>query len=212
MAHGRWYPSLITLGTGETLIVTGDYVTFNSSNAVVPNKNSDTEILGLDRKIKRKSPMSVELTNYPLLHLAPNGNVLVVSRTVPKSPKPLDGSDGLYYHSSNGWADVESSNLNLKQTHDMATSVMYDKGKVMVIGGKYELKQVSEATEVIDLNQPSWEDLSTWAPAASMNFARYFHTSVLMPDGQVFVVGGSRCGGPNNIRTPRITPARAALL
>jgi hypothetical protein len=71
MTHGRWYPSLITLSTGETLIVTGDYVDRFTQRTGRPDspvhlKNQDTEILRLDRTLPRMpNDMLGPLTNYP---------------------------------------------------------------------------------------------------------------------------------------------------
>lgn len=56
----------------------------------------------------------------------------------------------------------------------------------------------TENTERIDLNVAN----SSWDPGGAMYFKRYFATSVLMPDGQVFISGGSSCPGTNNIRSP----------
>jgi hypothetical protein len=193
----RWYPSVVTLSNGETLIVSGNYVSgFNSSNRPIRELNKDTEIL--DRSQNRRwtpNAITVTLPNYPFVHLGLDGNALVVSGT---------NRNGLSYNpSTNSWS--ATSNLNLLDNHNQGTSVMYDKGKIMVMGGLQGMTDVTNTSELIDLNppnppNPSW--IPTWAPATPMRFPRYFATSVLMPDGQVFVSGGSRCGGANNLQDP----------
>lgn len=188
MHQRRWYPSVVTLSNGETLITTGDYVSgFDSSNRPIRAKNTDTEVLDRNQNLRSTiNGMPVALPNYPLMHLGPDGNALVVSGT--------DQNGLSYIPSSNSWIDL--LNLDLLQPHDQGTSVMYDKGKIMAIGGRQGGTGVTSNTEVIDLNPPN----PSWVAANPMHFQRYYATSVLMPDGQVFVAGGSRCGGANNLR------------
>lgn len=185
----RWYPSVVTHRNGETQIVSGNFVTgFSINNTPLGGINRDTEILGLDRTL-RNTPnhMPNSLPNYPFVHMGPNGKVLVSSGT---------SFTGLLYDPpSNSWST--HGNLFLRELHDQGTSVMYDRGKVIVIGGRQGQTAVTSHTELIDLTQPS----PIWTTGPAMNFPRYFATSVLMPNGQVFVVGGSRCGGRNNLQS-----------
>ncbi|MGA9767576.1 MAG: galactose oxidase-like domain-containing protein [Blastocatellia bacterium] len=187
----RWYPSVVTLSNGETLIVTGNYVSgFNTFNRPVRALNRDTEILDRNQNLRlTPNGLPMDLPNYPFAHLGPDGNVLVVSGT--------DRNGLSYIPSTNNW--VDSTTLDLIQSHNQGTSVMYDKGKIIVIGGVQGGDPTSD-TEVININTSG----SSWATASSMYFQRYYATSVLMPDGQVFIVGGSRCGGANNIRSPNL--------
>jgi len=193
----RWYPSVVTLSNGETLIVSGNYVSgFNSSNQPIRALNKDTEILDRSQSLRwTPNAITVTLPNYPFAHLGLDGNALVVSGT---------NENGLSYNpSTNIWS--ATSNLNLLDVHNQGTSVMYDKGKIMVMGGLQGMTGVTNTSELLDLNppnppNPSW--VPTWAPATPMRFPRCFATSVLMPDGQVFVSGGSRCGGANNLQDP----------
>lgn len=187
MRQPRWYPSLVTLSNGETLIVTGSFVTFTPSNAFEFHQNQDTEIFGLDGTIRRLSAdLPVSLPNYPFAHLGPDGNARVISGT---------SRQGLFYKASDGTWPAQT-NLDLVEVHDQGTSV-YDGGKIMAIGGRQGGTNVTRHTETIDLNSPG----SGWTPGTSMHFERYYGTSVLMPDGEVFVVGGSKCGGANNIQS-----------
>jgi hypothetical protein len=208
MKQRRWYPSVVTLSNGETLIVAGDYVSgFQDAclNPPCPDPhipisltNRDTEILERNQ-YWRWTPdgMQVELPNYPFAHIGPDGNVLVVSGT--------DQNGLSYIPSTNTW--VPPGNLNLSNRHGQGTSVMF-KGKIMAIGGRTGLTGVSRETEVINLHLPNPE----WVAASPMHFKRYYATSVLMPDGQVFIVGGSRCGGRNNLRTPDLKCTNGAIM
>jgi hypothetical protein len=191
MRQPRWYPSVVTLNSGETLIISGSFVTFsqasNNFNAVIPNQDKDTEIFGRDGTLQRKTDLPVDLPNYPFAHVGPDGTPFVVSGT---------SGSGLFYNPSTGsW--VAQSNLNLGAlSHDSGTSVMYDRGKIMVIGGR-QGNGVTRNTDTIDLNAVNPQ----WSPGIPMHFARYYATSVLMPDGEIFIVGGSKCFGANNLQT-----------
>jgi hypothetical protein len=184
--------------------MSGSFVTFNTNNGVISNQNQDTEILGLDGTLRR-GPVDIPVTlpNFPFAHLGPepDGNALVVTGTALFSP--LVGL--FYFPSTSSWQ--QQNNLTLIEQHDQGTSVMYDKGHVMVIGGR-QGNSVTRDTETIDLNQAS----PAWTEAAQMHFERYYATSVLMPDGQIFVVGGSKCGGADNVQSPDGTCKAGAVM
>lgn len=191
MHQPRWYPSVVTLSTGETLIISGSFVTFsqasNNYNAVISNQDKDTEIFGRDGTLQRMNDLPLDLPNYPFAHVGPDGTPFVVSGR--------SGSALFYNPSTGSW--LAQPNLNLAPlSHDQGTSVMYDRGKIMVIGGS-QGNSISRNTDTIDLNVVNPQ----WSPGIPMHFARYYATSVLMPDGEIFIVGGSKCIGNNNLQT-----------
>ncbi len=199
MRQPRWYPSLLTLSDGQSLIVSGSFVTFNQPNTTKSNQDRDTEILARDGTLQRKGDLPVaDLPNYPFAHLSPDGTPFVVSGT---------SRQGLFYNPSTGsWGNVQP-NLAPAESHDQGTSVMYDRGKVMMIGGRVA-NDVSRNTETIDLNAVNPQ----WSSGLPMHFARYYATSVLMPDGKVFIIGGSKCTGANNLQTADLTCRNGAVM
>jgi PKD repeat protein len=198
MHQRRWYPSLLTLGTGETLIMSGSFRTFNSSNQLVLNYDRDTEILGRDGTLRQMSDLPLDLPNYPFAHLRSDGNAFVVSG---------ESGTGLFYSpSTQSW--TRDTTVDLMASHAFGTSVMYDRGKIMVIGGLQGATSPTADTETIDLNVAS----PHWTSSTPMNFKRYYATSVLMPDGEIFVSGGSVCGGANNIQSQDGTCRVGAVL
>ena len=70
------------------------------------------------------------------------------------------------------------------QNADYAPSVMYDVGKVIFIGGG----SPTNIVETIDLNAAK----PAWAVVAPMKFRRRQHNATLLPDGTVFVTGGTQ--------------------
>src|SRR6185437_4084146 len=65
----------------------------------------------------------------------------------------------------------------LSKTRDYGSPVMYDAGKILIVGGG----NTNATAEVIDLNQAS----PAWRQTASMHFARRQMNAVLMANGQV---------------------------
>jgi hypothetical protein len=72
---------------------------------------------------------------------------------------------------------------------------MYDSGKVAVFGGA---DPPTATAEVIDLNAAT----PAWKFTSSMHFPRRQHNAVVLPDGKVFIVGGSSAGGFDTSTSP----------
>ncbi|MEM7339762.1 MAG: galactose oxidase-like domain-containing protein [Actinomycetota bacterium] len=74
-----------------------------------------------------------------------------------------------------------------------SVSVMFDEGKVLQFGGgqftnTYNPPDGSKKTSIIDLNQ----DLPVITQVADMNLSRHWADGIVLPDGTVLAVGGSR--------------------
>src|SRR5205807_2075803 len=97
------------------------------------------------------------------------------------------------------WSLVGSSNFD---TRNWGSSVMYDEGKVLLMGGSpcapYKFTpnvdhscttSPTATAEIIDLNDPN----PTWRYTGSMvTGGRKLHNATLLADGKVLVTGGSR--------------------
>src|SRR5205807_422015 len=67
--------------------------------------------------------------------------------------------------------------------------VMYEPGKILVVGGSNP--QALSSAETIDLNASS----PIWRPTGSMHYPRQHATTTLLPNGQVLVTNGTKHGG-----------------
>lgn len=183
MNKGRWYPSALSLANGEVLIAAGTYKD--------PNNRIQTNVLPevWDGKTLR------DLTNaqpllpyYPFLHVAPNGQVF------------LSGPQMNTFFLDTAGKGHQSPNIAVRfqGQRDYGSSVMYDVGKIMVVGGGDPPKKT---TEIIDLNvaKPSWK------LGASMATERRQLNATLLADGKVLVTGGTSGKGFNNLTTPVLT-------
>jgi hypothetical protein len=75
----------------------------------------------------------------------------------------------------------------IARRHKHAASVLPD-GSVLITGGSDEndWKNVYRTTEIFDAGK------NEFRPAADMNSGHFKHHSVVLPDGRVVVVGGSK--------------------
>jgi galactose oxidase len=178
MNNGRWYPSVTTLPDGDILVTSGWIDTAHGDNSVPQvwqNATSSWQDL---------TTADLSLPFYPFMFVAPNGKVFCAG----------PGQAGRYLNVSKtgAWSFVANS---LYGTRNWGSAVMYDDGKVLIIGGTqcdpYATnctKLPTNTAETIDLNSPT----PAWRYTGSMAGARKLHNATLLPDGTVLVTGGSR--------------------
>ncbi|OGE52921.1 hypothetical protein PENARI_c009G11773 [Penicillium arizonense] len=88
-------------------------------------------------------------------------------------------------------------------------AVMYDTGKILTFGGSpwYEDKPATTNAAIITIDQPD-KNPSVEKAGNGMFYKRTFHSSVVLPDGSVFVNGGQDVGLPFNESGAHLTPER----
>lgn len=185
MPRGRWYPSTVTLASGEVVIASGLYR--NGLGQIVPNETPD---LYTSAGAVRPFTAAESFANYPFLGLAPNGKVFVADRGINANKffdPAANGGNGLF-------DDADAPSV----VHREGSAVIYDSvnGRVLMMGGQvgFTGALVGEA-EVIELGAAS----PSWRSTGSLKVARKYHTATLLPDGKVLVSGGTRCTGANDI-------------
>ena len=190
MNAGRWYPSNVTLANGDVLVLAG--TTFTNTGVFTPDGlNKLPQVWETDNNKWRNlinaehDPYPAYADYYPYLFVDPDGLVF--------NAGPQQMARYLNISGTGIWTDVASSSLEYR---DYGSAVMYDKGKVMIVGGNprptpTQIITPSASAEIIDLNQPT----PTWQSAGNMNFGRRHHNATLLPDGKVLVTGGSSAPG-----------------
>jgi hypothetical protein len=188
MAHGRWYPTLITLGDGRALAATGLTEDMNNPHNMTleiyaPGNNS-WQMLHLPNGFPG-------LPLYAHLFLMADGRVffdggrmdddLVVDPCIidlthnPVKTIAVFGMDG-------GGMRNQSASVLLPPAQDQ---------KVMIMGGgpagKPNKTDAIDNVDIVDLKGPN----PHFVPASPLNFARLHLNAVLLPDHTVFVTGGS---------------------
>ncbi|HXQ71603.1 MAG TPA: galactose oxidase-like domain-containing protein [Pyrinomonadaceae bacterium] len=166
MSAGRWYPSAVTVGNGEVLVVSGADPGGGTNTPEVWQTNSGGGWRSLTNA-------TLGLNLYPYMHLAPNGKVFVSGTE--STTRYLDTSG------TGAWTTVAT---RVGGDRDYGSSVMYDVGKVLIMGGG---NPVQSTAEIIDLNQGS----PAWSSVGSMANARRQMNATILPNGRVLVTGGT---------------------
>ena len=179
MNEGRWYPTATVLPNGDVLVVSGDV----NSNTVLDPLPQVYQFASNSWRSLTTAQLVISL--YPVMLVAPNGKVFFAGAG-PQS-RYLDTSG------TGAWTSVAKTVFTGYRSY--GPGLMYDNGKVLLVGGA---DPPTATAETIDLNAatPAWKSTGT------MHFARRQHNAVVLPDGKVFVVGGSSAGGFDTSTSP----------
>jgi len=173
MAHGRWYPTVLTLGDGRVMAFSG----LSESGAT----NTAVEFYTVGSGWSQQYPASWTPDLYPRLHLLPDGKVFYSgAQTTSK----------LFDPETTTWNTNVATTI-YSGTRNYGTSVLlpltlasnYDP-KVIIMGGH---SPATNTSEIIDLGAPT----PAWQSGPNMSQARIEMNAVILPDGRVLAVGGS---------------------
>ncbi|GIZ44747.1 hypothetical protein CKM354_000793700 [Cercospora kikuchii] len=121
-------------------------------------------------------------------------------------------SQSMNWYFVEGKGDVLPAGQRLEDEDSMSgNAVMFDatKGKILTFGGSpdYEKSLAHANAHIITLGNPGDEvDVRPAGKGGAMNYKRVFHTSVVLPDGKVFIVGGQTYGVAFNEENIQFTP------
>ncbi len=179
MRAGRWYPSTVTLSSGEIGVASGSDE--NSQPNAIPEIWNGTTWRTLNG-----APLVMPI--YPWLHLAPDGRVF--------NAGPEQQTRYLNPSGDGQWVNA---GMHINSTfRDYGTGVVYAPGKIIAIGGG---DPPVNTAELVDLNVGT-----TWTSTSSMKFARRQLNALVLADGKVLVVGGTNGSGFNNEAASILTP------
>ena len=192
MAKGRWYPTVTTLADGRVVTVAGRDTA--SDQVLIP------EIWENERWVQLTGA-SLRLPYYPRQFVAPNGKLFYAGERVKARWLDVDAATS----SGRGrWTTSAGLTHLWPYNRDYGSAVMYETGKVMVVGGGGNTgwsttdpkSSVPTATaELIDLNVTG----PHWVNTDPMRFARRHMNATILPDGQVLATGGTSAGGFNTL-------------
>lgn len=188
MAHGRWYPTLITLGDGRVLAATG--LTEDMTNPHNPMLELYDHAMDT-WQARHFAPDFPGLPLYAHLFLLADGRIcfdggrmddeLAVDPCIidlthePAQTIPIPGLQGAALRN-------QAASVLLPPAQDQ---------RVMVIGGgpagKPNKTDAIDSVDIVDLKAPNPQ----FVAAAPLNFPRLHLNAVLLPDRTVFVTGGS---------------------
>jgi hypothetical protein len=188
MAHGRWYPTLITLGDGRVLAATGLTEDFNNPH------NETLEIYSAATNqwsIHHFAPGFPALSLYAHLFLTADGRVFFdggrMDDDLRMDPCLIDITHEPVH-------TVPVLGMRVQDMRNQSASVLLPTAqdqKVMIMGGgpqgKPNKTDAIDNVDMADLKAPN----PHFVPLAPLNLPRLHLNSVLLPDRTVFVTGGS---------------------
>ena len=184
MEYRRWYGTAITTQRGDVVVMGGrddrDFAGTSTKPATTATYATTPEIYvpgtGWRTLNGADSPAAFGEVKgnwwYPKSWLAPNGKILTIT------------NDGYFYAlDPTGNGSLTKLNGKLQGTNWNTTSVMYAPGKIMSIRNTTQvaLVDINGAQPAITIGQP-------------MSTARKWGFSTVLPDGKVWLNGGSRNG------------------
>ena len=184
MADGRWYNTSIALPNGEVLTAGGN----GGGNGTIEQWNASSgwrRMSGIPWQTVANPPIAnaIETNWHPFFLVAPDGRVA-----------HFGPHQSLDWITATGTGTMTSAGASIPGTHypKQGAWAMYAPGKVVVAGG---LQAIDDGTVVnkaftIDLNGAT----PVLTPTAPMTNARSFSNSVILPNGEVMVVGGNTSG------------------
>jgi hypothetical protein len=187
MGRGRWYPTNVILGNSEMLVDAGfdEIGQFNNQPQVWQTTNSWRAL---------SSAPDPHGNTYPWLHLSPNGQVF--------HSGPAQATEYLRTSGTGQWNLVANSIFGAR---DAGTSVTYDDGKVLIIGGggatmaslpRRECEMINlNVSPVISGTTTSVPPAPQWRRVGDMAFGRRQLNATLLPDGTVLATGGTSSPG-----------------
>ncbi len=184
MAHGRWYPSVITLGDGRVLAAAG----LDESGAGIRNATAESFFATADFWQPLAMPAAFGgLPLYAHLYLLADGSVFYAGGHMDDgaaAPLRLDLTRSPATLTTVG-------GLTRLDARDQCASVLLPPAQaqqVMIIGGAPGGDDAIADVDVVDLTEPQ----PGYRPVAPMNVARKHLNATLLPDRTVLVTGGSR--------------------
>ena len=170
MQNGRWYPTLTLLPSGNMLAISGggsDAALNAIPEVYSPGQNTWRPLTGASRQVPY----------YPMMFAAPDGKVFYVG---PEQQTAYLNTSGV-----GKWTDGP---LRKYGSRDYGSAVMYETGKIIVVGGGSPTK----TAETIDLL-----GAKTWDFVGEMSVARRQMNATLLADGTVLATGGTNSSGFN---------------
>ena len=182
---GRWYPTTVALADGDIFTAMG-----SATLPRVPERWDVRDGWTIQNGINFGSMVldpypggSYNERNWwPLLHVAPNGKLFH------SGPTP-----DMHWINTAGQGSYEQTGPQMNSFyHKHGAAVMYDEGKILNAGGWRNGTTIASVADsfTIDINGPA-PVVQTTQP---MNFPRKFHVGIMLPTGDVLVLGGNTSG------------------
>ncbi|MBL8206393.1 MAG: NPCBM/NEW2 domain-containing protein [Blastocatellia bacterium] len=193
MNRGRWYPGSVALPNGKVFTALGE------PGDIYPEIWTPGQGWSLLTGANLQAPI-LNFPGYqknwlPYLYLAPSGLIFHNGPT-----------QQMNWINFSGNGSVSNAGIINTWYPKYSAAVMYDQGKILVTGGQVngDVQAATNQAMIIDLNGAT----PTKTAITSMANARKFHNAVVLPTGEVLIVGGNTSGiefsDQGTILTPEI--------
>ncbi|KAJ5726994.1 hypothetical protein N7493_006021 [Penicillium malachiteum] len=121
-------------------------------------------------------------------------------------------SKQMNWYSAAGNGNVTKAGMRMEDEDSMSgNAVMFDavKGKILTLGGSpdYDKSPATDAAHIITIGEPGQPPKVELAGGrGAMHYERVFHTTVVLPDGKVFIAGGQDYGVAFNEENVKLVP------
>ncbi|HBR99309.1 MAG TPA: hypothetical protein DD979_18320, partial [Gammaproteobacteria bacterium] len=190
MNQTRWYGTSLSLSSGEV------FATFAKAANEIPEIFTPgagwTELpdAHMQNLLNDQNQVNAAAVNgattaqwYAYMHVAPDGRVF--------HPGP---TKTMHWFETDGTGSVTSAGLRNGETRhrQFGSSIMYDVGKLLVSGGadKSQNPASTASALTIDINGAT----PVVSATASMSASRTNHDAIVLPNGEVLIVGGNSNG------------------
>ncbi len=165
MGQKRWYPTNVGLPNGKVLVF-GGTASPGVQSATVDEYTPATNTM---RRLPSTADKSLGL--YPRMHLLANGRLLMSGP--PKTSVYFDPATNRW---TNGPAMIYG-----KRSHGVV-ALLPGSAKLMTAGGG----SPTRTAEILDTSAAS----PRWVSTGQLTYARMLSNTVVLPDGQVLIIGG----------------------
>ena len=177
----RWYPTSMMLGNGDVFTAVG-------KGGRYPERYTVGEGWSLLTGADLQGPILDYGTNkdgagwWPLMHLDPRGQVFHYGATPQMHAIDPTGNGGVTPLGAN----------NFSWFPEEAVAIMYAEGKILVAGGAVDsgTNTSSAKSAIIDITNAT----PVVTEIGPMNIARQFQNEVVLPNGDVVIIGGNTSG------------------
>ncbi|MEM8906402.1 MAG: PA14 domain-containing protein, partial [Bacteroidota bacterium] len=202
MNISRGYHSSVTLASGAVLVIGGSWSggTGGKDAEIWTEKSGWFRLPGVPVEVITDGINSSQPPRhddyFPWLWVAPNGQVLHAGP-----------SSTMHWIDPNGTGSYTSAGQRGNDGYSISgTTVMYDVGKILKVGGAGTFEEDTPAngrSYIIDMNGNGNPQVSQVDNLAQ---SRNYHNSVVLPNGEVLVIGGIPISDVFSDQNSRLTP------
>jgi hypothetical protein len=193
MRGGRWYPSAITLASGEILAIGGQK--FHDGGVIndLPEVYNPNATRG-----QRWRALTSARKSMPLY-----SPIYVVGSSAGPNPKGdvfMPGhTQATFFLNTSGLGAWTQSATRIYGRTEYGSSCLYNTNRVLMAGGGDPPRNTCEIINLAEANP-------VWRATGAMRYARRHLNLTILPDGKVLATGGTSAAGFNNGSAP-VLPA-----